>query len=192
MTRWVRALGVVAAAVALSVTTAESLRPPAAAASVSAVARPTATSGSPTTAPAQPDCTTPTPRPARHRPRPRPARHRPTPRPARYRPTQPVPTTPGVTARVAAAAAARPSPVASATPTAVTAAVPLPTTPAPPASMPAIAEAPSQGLVVPAVAPNPQPVSAAVTLACLVVLTALLLLIFGDRLVGSQRRPPRL
>jgi hypothetical protein len=57
--------------------------------------------------------------------------------------------------------------------------------------MPPIAEAPPQGLVVPAVAPNPQPVSAVLTLACLVVLAALLLLIFGERLVGSQRRPPR-
>jgi hypothetical protein len=31
-----------------------------------------------------------------------------------------------------------------------------------------------------------------VALAGLVVLVALVLLIFGDRLVGSQRRPPRL
>ena len=58
--------------------------------------------------------------------------------------------------------------------------------------MPAIAEAPAPGLVVPAVAPSPQPVSAVAVLAGLVALAALALLILGDRLVGSQRRPPRL
>jgi hypothetical protein len=68
----------------------------------------------------------------------------------------------------------------------------LPIAPAPPASPPAIAETPLQGLVAPTVTLAPQSISGDVVLAGLVAAASLLLLLSADRLVGWNRRSPRL
>ncbi|MGP8160195.1 MAG: hypothetical protein ACLQGJ_03080 [Candidatus Dormibacteria bacterium] len=83
-----------------------------------------------------------------------------------------------------------PSPPPSPTPSAPAAV--LPVAPAPPASPPAIVETPLQGLVAPAVTLAPQSISGDVVLAGLVTAASLLLLLSADRLVGWNRRSPRL